>query len=445
VSKGGLSTKGLAVLYPQFDVQGIDRLPSGRYRVRIQEKGSAARSEPVTTIEEALAIRDSMREEIAKGRAVPASKTTVSNWGMTWLREYRRGNRNFACDVSRFNTHIATAAFAKLPITAVDPPDLVEWIHGLRTKKIGHKKGQRPRSSSTTLSWQTRKHALNLVRILFADAVQVGLCKTNPALGLHVKKTDADRGDLVPEEWPFKPAEMSTMSGAIGIDPDWWIIAVAIGTGLRQGEQWNLHLVDVHLDASEGPYVYVRYGGFVRGKLTPPKTKKSRRKVPLFGLGLEAMKTWLENLPTYAPLNALGLAFPMPEIKSVEGKRGSKGGSRRQKGKFPRAWQVARKALPTDRPLWWHLLRHTCATALLCGWWGRKWSLGEVGKLLGHSSVRTTEMYAHLLDSTLGDLAAETNKAWSETLVKSSKNPEVPVVMPSSRPNGASTDSSMIS
>jgi hypothetical protein len=71
--------------------------------------------------------------------------------------------------------------------------------------------------------------------------------------------------------------------------------------------------------------------------------------------------------------------------------------------------------------------------------------VAEVGKLLGHSSVRTKEMYAHLLDSTLGDLAAETDKARSASLVKSSKNSGLPVVMPSSRPNGASTDSSMIS
>jgi hypothetical protein len=72
-------------------------------------------------------------------------------------------------------------------------------------------------------------------------------------------------------------------------------------------------------------------------------------------------------------------------------------------------------------------------------------SFGEVGKLLGHSSVRTTEMYAHLLDSTLGDLAAETDKAWSESLLKSSKKSGVPVVTPLSRPNGASANSSMIS
>jgi len=64
------------------------------------------------------------------------------------------------------------------------------------------------------------------------------------------------------------------------------------------------------------------------------------------------------------------------------------------------------------REVWWHLLRHTCATSLLCGWWGRRWSLDEVSKLLGHSSVKVTERYAHLLDSALAGIAAESHVWW---------------------------------
>ena len=68
----------------------------------------------------------------------------------------------------------------------------------------------------------------------------------------------------------------------------------------------------------------------------------------------------------------------------------------------------------TDPPARWHLLRRTCATALLCGWWGTKWKLEEVGKVLGHISVRITEMYAHLLDSVLTELAAQTDAKWTK-------------------------------
>ncbi len=102
-------------------------------------------------------------------------------------------------------------------------------------------------------------------------------------------------------------------------------------------------------------------------------------------------------------------------------------------------------ALGAEREVWWHLLRHTCATALLCGWWGKKWSLEEVGKLLGHSSTRTTEMYAHLLDSALVQLAAETHEAWSATLTKSASFEGVPVVTAPSRRSGADQKSPRIS
>ncbi|MFI5300128.1 MAG: tyrosine-type recombinase/integrase, partial [Polyangiales bacterium] len=131
---------------------------------------------------------------------------------------------------------------------------------------------------------------------------------------------------------------------------------------------------------------------------------------------------WLELLPTYAPNNPLGLMFPKPIMESGGGGRGSKGGFRRYTGKSPTSWKKAKQALGPDRKLWWHLLRHTCATALICGWWGRKWTLDEVAKLLGHKSVRTTEMYAHFLDSTLTDLAAETHEAWTIAMSNGASN-----------------------
>jgi len=170
----------------------------------------------------------------------------------------------------------------------------------------------------------------------------------------------------------------------------------------------NLHVADVHLDGPEGPWVHVRFGS--KGK--PPKNGRPR-KVPLFGMSLEAAREWLRVLPTYAPVNPEGLIFPTPEKakRKTSGGRGHVGGARRQIGKTPRAWSIVKAAFG-ERKVWWHLLRHTAATSLLCGWWGRRWSLEEVAKLLGHSSVKVTERYAHLLDSELAGIAAESHAWW---------------------------------
>ena len=54
--------------------------------------------------------------------------------------------------------------------------------------------------------------------------------------------------------------------------PDHLRIQFAIGTGLRQGEHWNLEISDVILDG-DGPHVVVRFGS--KGK--PPKNGKIRR------------------------------------------------------------------------------------------------------------------------------------------------------------------------
>jgi hypothetical protein len=191
-------------------------------------------------------------------------------------------------------------------------------------------------------------------------------------------------------------------------NPERWIILFGMGTGLRQGEQWNLHIADVHLDAAEGPWINVKYGS----KGRPPKNRRPR-KVPLFGMALEAGRAWLEHLPSYAPSNPEGLMFPTP-FKAKRKKSGGRefdGGARRQVGKTPSAWTKVKTTLG-ERKVWWHLLRHTAATSLLCGWWGRRWSLEEVSKFLGHSSVKVTERYAHLLESELATIAAESHAWW---------------------------------
>jgi hypothetical protein len=69
-------------------------------------------------------------------------------------------------------------------------------------------------------------------------------------------------------------------------------------------------------------------------------------------------------------------------------------GARRVKA--PKLWPALRRRAGISRRVRWHDLRHTCASSLVAGWWGRTWALIEVCALLGHSSVAVTELYAHL-------------------------------------------------
>lgn len=87
-------------------------------------------------------------------------------------------------------------------------------------------------------------------------------------------------------------------------------------------------------------------------------------------------------------------------------------GERRRIRKPPRKWStwLAQNKIvgATGAPVVWHSLRHTCASMLVSGSWGRRWTMQEVAELLGHSSVETTERYAHLAEGTITRAARET-------------------------------------
>ncbi len=55
-----------------------------------------------------------------------------------------------------------------------------------------------------------------------------------------------------------------------------------------------------------------------------------------------------------------------------------------------------------------HDLRHTCASHLVMGTWGRQWTVNEVSAFIGHSDISVTQRYAHLSVDHLAVAAAET-------------------------------------
>lgn len=281
----------------------------------------------------------------------------------------------------RFNLHVATAHFANRPIDEVTPVDIAEWLRAMQRKKAKDRRGARP------LSRLTIQRVLSLVSAICEEAGPQGrgLIASNPCLGMRVKS----QTKRTEEVWTFlSPEEQRQIRTSEKIAPaDRLAILFALGTGLRQGEQFNLELRDLHCAADElEPRVVVRFGS--RGKA--PKNGKIRT-VPLFGVALEAAREWLKlRGKVVSPL-----VFPTPT------------GSRRRVGKplgngrfidgvYTDRFVTVLALAGITRSVRWHDLRHSCASSLVGGFWGEPWSLEEVKEMLGHSSITVTQRYAHL-------------------------------------------------
>lgn len=295
------------------------------------------------------------------------------------LRE-EDGIRAIDDERTRFHKHLLECEIAQKDITAIRPKDIALLTRSLARKQADDNRGVRRLAPGTV------NKTVQLVRAVFDLAVELGYRDDNPCLTVRKVRVTENTEDpwtflTLYEQRAIWMCEQIPLSARC-------LMAFAWRTGLRQGEQWNLEMSDLHVDGPE-PHVFVRYGG----PKTPPKSKSSRRRVPLFGFGLEVARLWLANRGNYDN----DLVFPTVL------------GCRRPKGAPPYFEDWLRSAGIT-RHVRWHDLRHTCGSSLVSGVWGHRWDLIDVRDYLGHSSVKVTEMYAHLGETGVKRAAALTEE-----------------------------------
>lgn len=225
-------------------------------------------------------------------------------------------------------------------------------VEKLTSREIELYKSER----SSKVSAQTVNHELRMVRAFFNRLKDWDLVTENPCdrVGdIRVVETtrpylnSADLGKL-----------LDHLKGSSLRD----VVLFAAMTGLRRGEIVNLRWTDVDLE---------RNLIIVRSSVSYQTKAGKIRNVPLNS----AAKSILETRGRVAEF-----VFP--------GKRGG-----RLNGNFIRArFKKAVRDCGLEPILHFHSLRHTFASLLV----QRGISLYHVQKLLGHSSTRVTEIYAHL-------------------------------------------------
>lgn len=292
---------------------------------------------------------------------------TLEDWADAWLirREMSGNHRDIENERSRWETH-GKPKLGKLALRAVTFGRLRKWVADLEGAR------------------QTKANALGVVRGMLRDAVAEGKIRSNPAEAIKIPKEARTE-----EPWCTLSLEEQKRLLVAVPEPERWIVAFAIGTGLRAGELCALRLEDVKSDR-----IVVRYG---KPPSLPTKSGKIRE-VPLFGLASDAWKEWKKTIGK----NPRGLAFP-------RGRGGFRDPIHVVRWAYWQEWQK-----DAGVSLRWHDLRHTCASSLVSGDWGRAWSLEEVRAMLGHSSIQVTERYAHFAGTALTRAGAEHQANWPQ-------------------------------
>jgi integrase len=287
----------------------------------------------------------------------------------------------------------------QMKLTEVSPSSVagfVAWLcDGRRQAELAHAvevaraetKGKRPPTpladdATRDLDDKTIRNVMGPLRACLATAVREGLIRSNPARDIDM---------------PHRPtAEDSEEEDVRALSRDQLKVFLKIvhprhrlffellaATGVRLSEAIGLQWKHLQLDGSS-PHVKVRRG-VVRGKPGPPKSRHSRRDIPIDAGLVSALRAWRGE--TEWP-GVEDLVFPATN------------------GAFLHASNLRRRVLKPaaeEAGVPWagfHTFRHTCASLLFAN--GR--NAVQVQRWLGHHSAAfTLATYVHLLDGELGE------------------------------------------
>ena len=344
-----------------YDGPGSVTAHGGRWRARLPREYDRRSVGVFDTVREAA---QAIADELARLAALPRQDKSLAAVGERWLdaREASGHYRGVKAERSRWALYVADDVLGALPVHAIEPRDVRQWLTRLRG------------ADGAALAGQTLQNALTLVRGALRAALEDDLVRENAAELVRLPKGSRAREDAG-WTWLRLPEIASLLRACDSLQRS--AFTVAIYGGLRAGELWGLRAEDV--DQEAGVLRVCRsYDG--------PTKAGHVREVPLLTPMRRELAAWLKSPERgYA---RQGHVWP--------GRDG---------GVLSKTYQArihdALSRAGIERRVRLHDLRHTCASHLVAGSWApellqRPLRLEEVRVWLGHSEISVTQRYAHL-------------------------------------------------
>lgn len=340
-----------------------------RYAVRFRDPQGRVRQRSARTIAEAKALRATLQADVHRGEFRELSRMRFEDYAREWIRLYQgrtgRGIRSATkADYERALEARAIPFFERRLLAEIETRHIKEFATHL---------------ADGGASPATVRNLMAPVRALFATAVEEGLIRHNPAIGVRLpgRRSDEPDADVVKALTdPQLDALLAELDGTPRL-----MIRFLADTGLRVGEMLALRWSDLDFGSRR---VQVRRRLY-RGEEAGPKSRYGRRDVPL-SQGL-AQELWRHRAES---------RFPGDQDHVFSTSRGT---PYRREAVYARMLKPAaeRAGIPAATV---HMLRHTCATRLFRAGLNAK----QVQVWLGHHSPAfTLATYVHLLPDDLPD------------------------------------------
>jgi integrase len=349
-----------------------------RYVVVFRDAEGKQRKESTRTLDEARAVKAKRTTQVASGEFQEQSRITFHEYAKQWVASYQGGRHGIReasrKEYERVLTQYALEHFPpNLRLSQMRLPHVKAYVAWLAEERDGKR-----------LAHKSVRNYLGPVSACLESAREDGLILHNPARGVRVPRP-ATVESVEAEDVRVLTRDQLAGFLAVVHSGHRLFFELLAATGLRVSEAIALEWRHLHL--GEQPLVKVRQG-IVRGELGAPKTRHSRRDVPLPPeLARKLLKARMAAKPEQSRDDALVFSAPRTQGKPLHV------GNLRRRVLKPAATQVGAP--------WagFHTFRHTCASLLFAE--GR--NAVQVQHWLGHHSAAfTLGTYVHLLDGDVG-------------------------------------------
>jgi integrase len=340
------------------------------YVIRFRDPQGQQRQASARTLAEARRLRSELAADVSRGEYRPTTRTTFAEYAATWLETYQgrttRGIRpetirDYKAELDRF----AIPLLGRLRMSEIEPRHIKQLASAV---------------SDRGLAPATVRLALAPVRALFATAVEEGVLRSNPTVGVRVAKP----ATLDEDDRPEKALTDEQLGGLLAAVPEKYrpFVAFVSQTGMRISEAVAVRWSDVDLERGT---VSVRRRWY-RNEYAPPKTRQGRRTIPL----APSMSDLLARRHAAVARGDDDLVWPNDHGNSLDPAN--------------LASRVLKPAALDAGVPWasWHTLRHTCGSRLF----REGWNVKAVQTFLGHANPGfTLSVYVHFFEDDMPSVA----------------------------------------